>query len=86
MPTAEKVAVVEELTDVLKRAKGIYLADFTAEAAEEDYILDAWTWVDLSSLGEVSGLQFTLSSSDNGEYGMNTPAYFAIDDIMRYGQ
>ena len=29
MPTAEKEAVVAELTDVLKRAKGVYLTDFT---------------------------------------------------------
>ena len=29
MPTAEKEAVVTELTDILKRAKGVYLTDFT---------------------------------------------------------
>jgi large subunit ribosomal protein L10 len=29
MPTAEKVAAVEELTGVLKQAQGVYLADFT---------------------------------------------------------
>ena len=29
MPTAEKEAVVAELTDVLKRANGVYLTDFT---------------------------------------------------------
>jgi large subunit ribosomal protein L10 len=29
MPTAEKEAAVAELTDILKRAKGLYLTDFT---------------------------------------------------------
>jgi large subunit ribosomal protein L10 len=29
MPTAEKVAIIDELADVLKRSKGIYLADFS---------------------------------------------------------
>ncbi len=29
MPTAEKEATVAELTDILKRAKGLYLTDFT---------------------------------------------------------
>ncbi len=29
MPTAEKAAIVEDLTDILKRSKGIYLTDFT---------------------------------------------------------
>ncbi len=58
-----------------------YLADFRFEDNSRDYILDEWTWVDLSGLGEIVGLQFSLSSSDNGLYGMNTPAYFAIDDV-----
>ena len=29
MPTAEKVAVVEELAEILKQSKGVYLTDFT---------------------------------------------------------
>lgn len=63
-----------------------YLADFRSETSEEDYIIDEWTWVDLTSLGEIVGLQFTLSSSDVGEWGMNTPAYFSIDEIMHHGR
>ena len=26
-------------------------------------------------------LTFTLESSDNGPFGMNTPAYFALDNL-----
>ncbi len=44
-------------------------------------LLASWLWVDLSSLGNVSALSFSLSSSDNGPFGMNTPAYFAIDEL-----
>ena len=29
----------------------------------------------------VYGLEFALSSSDNGTFGMNTPAYFAMDSL-----
>jgi len=36
----------------------------------------------LSSLGNLDSLSFTLSSSDNGAFGMNTPAYFCIDDFL----
>ena len=43
--------------------------------------MDDWEWVDLSSLGTVAGLEFDLSSSDTGPSGMNTPAYFAMDDL-----
>ena len=33
------------------------------------------------SLGEVYGLSFGFESTDNGEWGMNTPAYFALDNL-----
>ena len=58
-----------------------YLADFRFEDNSLDYILDHWAWVDLSALGNIDSLTFSLSSSDNGEYGMNTPAYFAMDNF-----
>lgn len=59
----------------------VYLADFRFDDAARDYILDDWSFVDLSGLGVVSGLRFALSSSDNGAFGMNTPAYFALDNL-----
>ncbi|MFH1532197.1 MAG: DUF4465 domain-containing protein [Pseudomonadota bacterium] len=61
----------------------VYLADFRAADAAQDYILDQWAWVDLTPLGPVTKLRFTLSSTDMGEWGMNTPAYFALDDLNR---
>lgn len=59
-----------------------YLADFRAPEAGDHYILGDWTWLDLTALGgTVCSLHFALSSSDVGEYGMNTPSYFAMDDL-----
>jgi len=58
-----------------------YLADFRSADGNEDYIVSQWTWVDLKPLGSVVGLQFALSSSDNGQFGMNTPSYFAMDGL-----
>ncbi len=63
---------------LLPQSVEFYLADYRFEA---DYIIDAWTFVDLSSLADARRLHFNLSSSDVGEFGMNTPATFAIDDI-----
>jgi len=40
-----------------------------------------WKYVDLSSLGKVNELYFTMSSTDTGAYGMNTPAYFCMDKL-----
>lgn len=45
-------------------------------------ILETWQTVDISSLGEVTKLTFTLNSSDVGNWGMNTPNFFALDNIV----
>jgi hypothetical protein len=59
-----------------------YLADFRFENNAQDYIVENWCYVDLTPLGDnVKCLEFGLSSSDNGGYGMNTPAYFALDSL-----
>ena len=56
-----------------------FLADYTGETGS---IVDDWTFVNLSGLGSnVVSLSFTMSSSDNGDFGMNTPAYFAMDNL-----
>ena len=59
----------------------VYLADFRFADNSQDYILNQWKLVDLSSLGTVSALKFSLSSSDVGSYGIKTPAYFALDNL-----
>ena len=58
-----------------------YLADYRFDNNAQDYIIDEWTYVDLTSLGNLDSLQLSLSSSDNGAFGMNTPAYFCVDQI-----
>jgi len=58
-----------------------YLADYRFEDNTEDYIVKDWTYIDLMSLGAVDSLQFSLSSTDNGQFGMNTPAYFIMDNF-----
>lgn len=58
-----------------------YLADYRFADNQLDYILKEWTTIDLSSLGTITSLSFSLSSSDTGSYGMNTPAYFCFDNI-----
>lgn len=58
-----------------------YLADFRAANSADDYIIETWTRVNLGSLGTVDSLKFALTSSDVGEFGMNTPAYFAMDRL-----
>lgn len=58
-----------------------YLADYQFEDNSMDYIVDEWTWWDLSSMGVVDSLSFSLFSSDTGDFGIQTPAYFCVDDV-----
>jgi hypothetical protein len=58
-----------------------YLADFRFQNNEEDYILKGWNWVNLESLGNIDSLLFELTSSDIGQFGMNTPSFFCIDNM-----
>ena len=67
MPTAERLGQVE-----------FYLADYRDGSAAA---VDDWVWVDLTTLGYVERLEFEMSSTDAGPFGMNTPAFFAVDDL-----
>ncbi|MEL7532419.1 MAG: DUF4465 domain-containing protein, partial [Bacteroidota bacterium] len=58
-----------------------YLADYRFTDNTQDYIVKDWVWLDLTSLGDADSLLFGLSSSDTGVSGMNTPAYFCIDNF-----
>lgn len=58
-----------------------YLADYRFSDNSQDYIVDEWTYIDLTSLGNADSISFSLSSSDVGQFGMNTPAYFCLDNI-----
>lgn len=44
-------------------------------------ILTTWQWCDLSGLGKVKTITFSFESSDSGDYGINTPTYFCMDDL-----
>lgn len=58
-----------------------YLADFRFADNSLDYIIDDWTDLSLDSLGIVRSVRLSFSSSDVGAWGMNTPAYVALDNL-----
>ncbi len=59
-----------------------YLADYRFSDNTMDYLIDEWTYIDLTSLGAADSLSFALTSSDTGANGMNTPGYFCIDNFI----
>lgn len=60
----------------------MYLANFLNGNSS---IVNTWETLNLTSLAGARSLQFGLQSSDNGQFGMNTPAYFAMDDLVLQG-
>lgn len=50
----------------------------------KDDIQTEWERFDLTPLGEVARVEFAIVGSDDlcGEWGLNTPAYFAYDDVV----
>ena len=65
-----------------EKSVSINLIEFTDG---EFKALNDWTFFDLSSLGEVVSVYFTLTSTDTGAYGMNTAAYFCMDKFQVKG-
>lgn len=57
-----------------------YLADFRDG---KSLIVDDWTFVDLMALGEVKSVTFALETTDVGDFGANTPMFFALDSIIK---
>ena len=58
-----------------------FLADFRFADNSQDFILDQWAKVNLGAIGPARSLAVSFDSSDVGQFGLNTPAYVAVDDI-----
>jgi hypothetical protein len=67
-----------------------YLADYRFGDNSQDYIVDAWKNVNLTSLAGARELAFSVTSSDVSIYDgvsyPNTPTYFALDDLSLTSQ
>lgn len=61
-----------------------YLADYRFDDNTQDFIQDEWQYIDLSNLSKrfIDSLSFSVTGSDIGQFGLNTPAYFCIDDVV----
>lgn len=66
----------------LEDSVDFYLADFRFSDNSQDYILKDWASVILNPVMiTFDSVYFELSSSDEGMWGMNTPAFFCLDNI-----
>ena len=44
-------------------------------------VVKTWQLVDLTKLGKVTMIKFSLTSTDASQYGANTPLYFCLDQL-----
>jgi hypothetical protein len=54
-----------------------YLADYTSADSSDWYIVDEWTYVDLTGLGDIIGFEISFSGSQVD----NVPSYVAMDNL-----
>jgi hypothetical protein len=74
--------VYNYLNGSISDSASFYLADYRAQGSQNDYILKEWVLAETLFSNAFDSLGFELTSSDNGSFGMNTPAYFCMDEIM----
>jgi hypothetical protein len=61
-------------------SQDIYLADYRFSDSTKDYLLRDWKQVNFNPwLKPSDSFTFHLHGSDTGMYGLNTPAFFAMD-------
>ena len=58
-----------------------YLADYRFSDNSQDYIVNNWRNFS-PNISNADSILLTLRSSDNGAFGMNTPAFFCLDNIV----
>lgn len=59
----------------------IYLADFRFEDNSQDYILNDWLEVQTNLSDPADSVTYFFESSDVGNFGINTPTYFCMDQL-----
>lgn len=68
--------IISGLTTTLEETKSViyYLA-------VDGKMNNGWVKVPLTALGKVGGLSFRMTTTDMGDFGANTPMYFAMDGL-----
>lgn len=70
-----------KLTATGYAASGTEIGSVTFDLATGTAIVNTWEWFDWTPIASAAYITFTMTSSDTGDWGMNTPAYFCMDGI-----
>ena len=81
-PDFFKVTAKGYLGGTMKTDSAVFfLADYRFSNNTQDYIVSDWRWFNTQALGTVDSIRFFMYSSDANMFGMNTPAFFGMDDF-----
>ena len=58
-----------------------YLADYRSADAADHYYVQDWKWLDLTTLGIVKTIQFSMTATRQNQWGTTTPLYFCMDNF-----
>lgn len=59
----------------------VYLADYRFADNSLDYVVKDWRLAEFNFSNPMDSLGFSLQSTDVGQFGMNTPSYFCLDNL-----
>ena len=69
------------LLTIIGKKDGVETGKVEFYLAEGTKYVSEWEYVNLSSLGTIDELSFTMTGGKSNGYGMSTPAYFCIDNL-----
>ena len=71
-----------DASGVVTGSQEFVLADFRFDDNSLDFIVDEFQLLDLTALGNARSVQLSFTSTDVGDFGINTPTFIAIDNIQ----
>lgn len=80
-PDFFKLRVFNHYSGFITDSVDVYLADYRFTNNAADYIVKSWQTAQVNFTNPFDSVSFRLESTDNGTFGMNTPAYFCIDNL-----
>lgn len=60
---------------------GTVSIDLANYASDSDKPVSEWVWFDLTPIAEARRVEFTVASTDMGEFGINTSTYFCMNGL-----
>lgn len=81
-PDFFKLRVFNYYGGVATDSADVYLADFRFGNNQEDYIVKEWRTANFNFSQPLDSIGFKLESTDVGQFGINTPTYFCLDNLV----